>query len=203
MVEWGAERPARLDRLLSFRGWHPAIPWVLGGLGALAMFGSLVGEWQVVGPSFEFESEEGLAQSQILGISFMPVWGVGWVIGGMLLAVCGWLALAGQPPIRRYARTIGLPVAAVDLALLAGAAVDLGSKSVFGLGMDSSLELSVGRGVYAAFAGVVLIGAALYLAELRPRRLSRPAPEPAADGPADLTVGPAEPAGRPTDTLQG
>jgi hypothetical protein len=211
VVEWGGERRGVLDRLISFRGWHPAVPWVLAGLGAIAMFGSLVGEWQVVERSFvEIPSEDTIG-SEPLGIAYTLVWGMAWVIGGMLLAVCCGVALTGAPAIRPAVRTIGLAVAAVDLGLLAAAAASL-DESLF-VGPPSETEIALGRGVYAAFASVLLIGAAIYLARTRPSRV-RPEPEPVAagDGPADLAVGPAEPrlggmrgaeppAG--TDTLQG
>jgi hypothetical protein len=207
VVEWGSERRGLLDRLVGARGWHPAIPRVLAGLGALAMFGSLIGEWQVVEQRFTPEVGDDVVESQSLGIGVMFVWGMGWLVGAMLLGVCTVLALTGQPPIRRHARAIGLAVAAVQLGILAGAVVNLNDETVFGGVSDVGVEISLGRGLYAAFASVLLIAAALYLARMEPTPRQRPAsdqePPASVDGPADLVVGPAEPMVRPTDTLQG
>jgi hypothetical protein len=193
VVEWGGERTGVFERLTAGRGWHPAVPWVLAGLGAVTMFGSLVGEWQLV--------DQGETLS--FGLTYTLVWGIGWVIGGMLLAICGGLALTGQPSMRHHARTIGLAAAAVNLGILAAAAVNLDRESLFA-GPVEGVEVTLGRGVYAAFASVLLIGAAIYLARTQPTRLLRPDPALlTAEGPSDLTVGPAEPVAHPTDTLQG
>lgn len=193
VVEWGDERRGVLERLA---GWqYPKLSWVLAGLGAVAMFGSLIGEWQVMNNPFE---EEFASEPMSIGIGLTVVWGTYWLVGGLLLAVCGGVALAGQPSIRPYARTVGLAVAVVELGILVTAAVSLTRESIFA-GPDETQELTLGRGVYAAFASVVLIGAALYLA--RPvESHAEAAAEPARGGePEDLVVGPAEPLVHPTD----
>lgn len=202
VVALGGERTGGFERLISVRGWHPAVPRALAGLGGVAMFGSLVGEWQVVTPPAGDLPGDG-AGGDAFGLAYTLVWGMGWVVGGMLLAVCGGLTLAGQPAMRRYARTIGLVVAAVNLGILAAAAASLDGESLF-VAPVQGVEITLGRGVYAAFASVLLIGAALWLARTEPTVRRRPEPEPVVGaGPPDLTVGPAEPIVRPTDTLQG
>lgn len=221
VVEWGSARSAGWAQLAdrdwwSRRfGWHRGaawwrrLAWVLAGLGALALFGSLVGEWQVLhqdAPDFAFPGEESDPERLALGIGSVLVWGTGWLVGGLLLAACAALALAGQPPLRSHARTVGLALAAVELVLLAGAAVALTEESLYTLGRPE-IEISLGRGVYAAVASVVLLGGALFLAGPVPE--SSPAapaaaggdtagpPAPAYQEPADLTVAPAEPFAHP------
>jgi hypothetical protein len=200
VVEWGGgQRRGLLDRVTEMRGWHPAIPWVLAGLGAVAMFGSLVGEWQVLVQRFQDE----VVGTETLRLGRTLVWGPAWLVGAMLLAVCAAVTMAGRPPLRHHTRTVGLALAGVQLGMLTAAVVNLNEETVYA-GIDADAELSLGRGVYAAFASVLLIGAALYLAraEAAPQRRPEPAHE-AGDGPADLAVGPAEPMVRPADTLQG
>lgn len=190
-------------------GWSRRLAWVLAGLGALALFGSLVGEWQVLhqdAADFAFPGEESDPERLALGIGSVLVWGTGWLVGGLLIAACAALALAGQPPLRSHARTVGLALAAVELVLLAGAAVALTEESLYALGQPE-IEISLGRGVYAAVASVVLLGGALFLAGPVPE--SSPAapaaagedtagpPAPAYQEPADLTVAPAEPFAHP------
>jgi hypothetical protein len=195
VVEWGSERRGVLDRLT---GWqHPRLSWALAVLGAVAMFGSLIGEWQVIDdPSIVTDAV--VTDQFDVAIADTTVWGTGWLLGAMLLAICAGLGLAGQPAIRPYARTVGLVVAAVQLGILVAAAVNLSQDSVL-LYDDETVEVTFGRGVYAAFASVLLIGAALYLARA-PGPRTKPAAEPARrTGPEDLVVGPAEPLVHPTD----
>ena len=222
MVEWGSERRLSLDRLTAFRGWHPAIPWLLGGLGVVAWFGSLVGEWQlIVRARTTLLSQSGITELDQLpidsaGLGSLPVWGMGWLFGGTLLVICGCLAVAGKPPLREPARAIGLAVAVTNLGLLAATGLNLTQTSPYD-GVYAGLDYRLGRGVYAAFASVVLLGAAIYLSRFQSRPAPRLAAKPVVDGPADLTVGPAdltvgpadltvgpaEPMVHPTDTLQG
>jgi hypothetical protein len=189
IVEWGTERPRLSDRWGRLGSWQLAIPAVLTGLGALALFGSLVGEWQVV-------QEVSGSEQVTIRIGSVLVWGVWWLVGGMLLASCGGLSLLGPFPLRPYTRAFGLVLAAVLLGMLVAATWELGEESVIVSAVDG-FEISLGRGIYAAFASVVLFGSALVLAGGRVVGTApdRPDPDPSSSyaGPADLTVGPAEP----------
>jgi hypothetical protein len=194
VVEWGTERRGVLDRLA---GWqHPRLSWALAGLGGVALLGSIIGEWQVIESPF---GEEDPTESLTMGIGNTLVWGAFWLVGGLLLAVCGVVALAGQPSLRPYARTVGLAVALVELGILIAGTVNLSRESIFASPIDQQ-DLAVGRGVYAAFASVVLIGAALYLARTVEWRVPAVVAEPALGGePEDLVVGPAEPLVHPAE----
>jgi hypothetical protein len=197
VVEWGTETP-RLTSLRRMRWWHPAIPAVLAGLGSLALFGSLVGEWQVVTEQFDesFLADESAQTTS--GIGQTLVWGPAWLVGATLLASCVGLALFGPSPMRRYTRAVGLALAGALLIVLVGAVQDLRQEYLYYAGVEG-LEVSVGRGVYAAFGTVALFGLALGLAgigartEPAPVPAQRSGPPPDSDGPDDLTVGPAEP----------
>jgi hypothetical protein len=198
VIEWGSQPRGRLSQLASWQ--HPRLSWTLAGLGAMAMFGSLIGEWQVVRDpaAIGLDVEEG-REVITLGIGLTLVWGPAWLIGAMLLAVCGGLALAGQPSIRSYARTVGLVVAVVELGVLAAAAVSLSREQLFTIG-NQDIELGLGRGVYAAFASVLLLGAALYLIRtIQPVTPPAPPPQRGGSDPEDLVVGPAEPLVQPAD----
>jgi hypothetical protein len=196
IVEWGGERRPMLSRLA---GWyHPGLPWSLAGLGAVAMFGSLIGEWQVIDSSFT----QSVIGTESIGLGSTPVWGVSWLFGATLLAVCSGLALAGQPQLRGFARTIGLAVATVQLGILVAATVNLSQQSALSF-IDDSVEISLGRGLYAAFACVLLFGAALYLsmttAAKTPAVVAEPVRGAGGRGPEDLVVGPADPLVHPTE----
>jgi hypothetical protein len=185
-------QPQLRDRLASARWWHPGIPWGLAGLGGLAMFGSLVGEWQVIPLDAEQQFPE-LDQVE-LGIGLVVGFGPAWLVGALLLATCAGLALVGTPPLKGYARGVGIVLAGVLLGFLVGAAVQLDQQSIW----DPTLQADprLGRGLYAAFASVVLVGGAIFLSG--DRRIGK-APllaepiEPPVDAPTDLAVGPAEP----------
>lgn len=228
VVEWGSARSAGWAQLAdrdwwSRRfGWHRGaawwrrLAWVLAGLGALALFGSLVGEWQVVhqeARGLELPGEQSDPEQVTFGVGAILVWGTGWLVGALLIAACCALALAGQPPVRRHARTIGLALAGVELGMLVAAAMELTQESLFVV-VRADLEISLGRGVYAAFASVVLLGGALFVAGQDsgsgpedtgsasaaaagwPPGSAGP-PAPAYQEPADLTVAPAEPFAHP------
>jgi len=197
VVEWGSET-SRLAYLRRMRWWHPAIPAVLAGLGALALFGSLVGEWQVVTEQFEdaFFADE--SERATPGIGQVLVWGPAWLVGATLLASCVGSSLFGPPPMRRYTRAVGLALAGALLIMLVAAVQDLREDYFLYSGIEG-LDIDVGRGVYAAFGTVVLFGLALGLAGSSARTApaavpaQRTAPPPDSDSPHDLTVGPAEP----------
>jgi hypothetical protein len=228
VVEWGAARPGVLDRLMRPRGWQPRVPWLLAGLGALALFGSLIAEWQVTSlPGPGFSDEPAGREDYAVGVVALGTWGVVWLVGATALAVCLAVTIAGQDPLRPTARTIGLAIAAVQVPVLVAASLDLARASamsaVFGLvgpGLPE-FEVALGRGLFAAYAGVVLVGAALWLARPVPAPAVAPGSVPAPagpgsvpgggaagevapagpddDGPADLAVAPAEPLTHPGD----
>jgi hypothetical protein len=218
-VEWGAAEPR--GRVSAMTGalsgapirarWRRPAVWALAGLGALAMFGSLVGDWQVI-------SEDILANGgddQAFGVGWLPGWGIWWMFAATLLPILVGLTLFAQPAINGHARMIGLVSAGVVLVVLAAASRNITRDSIYS-GFGSEFEISAGRGLHLAFVAVALLAAAMWLASpgvvgdgagstdnpggSRRRWWSRSEPDEVTgvdDGPHDLSVDPAEP-----DTLQ-
>ena len=180
VVEFGAQPdpPSRPPR----RRWSPygfaaglaadrrAVP-LAAVLGGVALFASLVSEWQVT----LFDTTE--FQSSVTGMQPIPTdlidlggWAAGYLIGLFLLVGATVLVLFGPPPGRRYARPLGLSAGGVLLGLLAALAPTLDDVSRtlgytirFQVAADH-IQLSAGRGIWCAFAGVAATTLALYLA---------------------------------------
>lgn len=197
VVEWG-----RVPRLAGAPArWRRPAVWLLAALGAAAMFGSMVLEWQVIDEGRLGGPPGGGLQQ---GVGAISAWGTSWLIGAMALAVCVVLSLAAPPTVRAVTRLAGLAVSAVLVFFLAGAAVDLGRSSPFFSG-SMELEPTLGRGLFLAFASVGLLATALWLSpgdgpDDRPmpwRR--RDTPDGPAAARADLTVTAAEPLTYPGD----
>lgn len=173
------------------RGWRPRVDpgWarLLGGAGAVAVFGSLIGEWQVTdlsellppGTGGEDDITELMA-----GVAEIGAWGAGWLVGVFALLAATAVALFAQPALRGPARAVGLAGAAALALVVTAAAAELSRESVAesavfgfrGLQPDTSLEVTLGRGLFAGYGGLLLLAAALWL-------LRSPAPAPPAGTP--------------------
>lgn len=209
-VEWGGrERRGRLATLVTGR-WRRAAVLALAGLGALAVFGSLVGDWQVID---DFPGGPGPGTDpRAFGIGVMHVWGIWWLVSATVLLTCVVLALSGEPAVRTGVRTIGLAAGVVLLVFLVAASISLSTESIWSIGRQPT-EIGLGQGVHLAFAAVVLLLAALWWSgsgwsgsaddrdATPPRRRGwwgAHEREDRVHGPHDLSVQPATP-----DTLQG
>jgi hypothetical protein len=175
----------------------------IAGLGALALFGSLIGDWATT----SFTQEESFTEHYVTGVSGSN-WGVGWMMGVLAISAAVAMSLFGPVNLRVAGRVAGLSVAGAMLALLISASVDLGRRGPFsGVPLaDYQIESTFEQGWYAGYLALALLGAALWLAPLASGSSSTT--EPAAGnpdghrelaGPGDLTVGPAEPLAFPDD----
>lgn len=139
---------------------------VLGGAAAVA---SLMGEWQIIDIAEEgdgyFNGVPQLANS-VWTVPMGPAYLIGLVLLGALAAV----ALYGPGPARAAARVAGIGAAAVLAVVVGTAAAALGTAQgvpqFFGVGPDvyDRYTVSLGRGLWAALAALVLLGLALLAA---------------------------------------
>lgn len=195
----------------------PRLVPVVAGLAGVAVFGSLISEWLVIG------SRDGFDQIR-QGVAGMGGPGAAYLVGVLLLAGLLMTVIAGPHRARRLARIAGLGVAGAMLAIVLGVRIS-GSLYVEGwfYGANQLPSIAYGRGITAALAGILLAGLALVLAGRRSREVAvddeddevdeEPHP-PAVDwawrrprrqtvhpdaepGPIELTVKPANPFARP------
>jgi hypothetical protein len=180
VVEFGAgpDEPSRPPR----RRWNPSgfaaalaadrrlVP-LAAVLGGVALFASLVSEWQVT----LFDAT--MFQSSVSGLQPIPTdlidlggWAAGYLIGLFLLIGATVLVLFGPLPGRRYARLVGLSAGGVLLGLVAALAPTLNDVSrtlgyvVRYEAAENRVQQSIGRGVWCALAGIAAMMIALYLA---------------------------------------
>jgi hypothetical protein len=139
-------------------------------LGGVALFASLVSEWQVTTiDTVVFNSEDG-RQPIPSDLFDLGGWSAGYVVGVFVLVTATVLVLFGPPAGRRYARLAGLSVGGVLLAVLAALGPTLNDVSRT-LGyviryqvQRSQYEVTDGRGLWCAVVGVLAVMVALYLA---------------------------------------
>ncbi|MEV4754047.1 hypothetical protein AB0J86_02885 [Micromonospora sp. NPDC049559] len=194
IVEWGGGEPAGprsrpLAGLLRDRRLAPLV----GGLGAVAAFASLVGEWtvsRVADPSGDGETTVRVPA----GVAEVGGFGLTYLFGLFGLVACLALALAGTTAgVRQNARVAGLAIAGVLFGVLFAAGSSLtrtASRQLFFPPADR-LQVEYGRGLVAAFAATALLGLALHLARRLPGRSGAGPAEaggpgaggPGADGP--------------------
>jgi hypothetical protein len=181
-------------------------------LAGVALFASLVSEWQVtaISPELIGDNTPGF-RSVPTDVAGLGAWGGGYLVGLFLLAGAIVLVMFGPPAGARYARLVGLSTGGVLLAMLAALASILGETSLIsgvfvGLVGEDQIRPSYGRGIWCALFGVAMAVLALYLAGRHQgtgspgwswRRGRQPAAEedderPPAE-PFELTVGPATP----------
>ncbi|MGK5679844.1 hypothetical protein [Actinoplanes sp. URMC 104] len=206
-----------------------AVP-LAAAVAALAVLASLFSEWQVT--TIDPETLGPVTGDRIVPGSVGDLGGFGsaYLVGLFALVASVVLTVAGPPPGRRYARLVGLSVGGTLLGLLLALATSLGSQSlvidrIYTVALDEGqITVAYGRGVWCAFAGVILAMAALYLAgrhaptgtavaagpvaalpvdEPDPvwswRRPASSGDDRPADEPLDLTVSPAQPFTSTTD----
>lgn len=225
VVEFGSEPAPRRSRfdtaglgraLLSDRRTVP----LAAALAALAGLVAVLSEWQVTTLNAgAFSPEEG---GRVLpsGIDDLGALGIGFVLSLFLVVPAMVFTLFGPPRGRRHARLAGLSLAGTQLALLFAVATTLSTESyvinpIFRANLDEGeTTIGYGRGLWCAFAGVLLALAAFYLAgrHLPAGAESGPAeaddePDPvwswrrprdreagrSSDEPLDLTVAPSQP----------
>ncbi|MFC0532968.1 hypothetical protein [Phytohabitans kaempferiae] len=192
VVEFGADEPVRgrprISQVLTGvrRDWR-LVPMV-AGLGAVAIFASMVGEWQVT--TFTGQDFIGPGQSvqpTTAGIAELGGFGTGYLIGVFVIVGCVALVLFGRPALRDQVRILGLTAAGVLGAVLVSVAVWLDDNSAAFAAADIFVgpqgppyELAYGRGLTMAFLGVAGLAAALHLAgRLMPTPPAQPAVAPA------------------------
>jgi hypothetical protein len=155
-------------------------------VGAVALFASLISEWQTTvlsGSRFE-EFESG--RPWTAGITDLGAVGSGYAAGLFVLAAAVVLVLFGPPAGRRHVRLIGLAAGGVQLGLIAATASMLGDSSRVAGGLffvvsgdPDEIQLTYGRGIYCAVLGVLAALLALWLAgrHLPPEAPARTAEE--------------------------
>jgi hypothetical protein len=194
VLEWGQSGAAEL------RWWQridPRLPRLFAGLAVVALTGSVAGEWQVT--TINIIQIEPVTESMAVRFADTGAWGTGWLVGALLLLGCAGPALYGPAGVRPAARSAGLALAVGLRALLLGAASELSRFSLldrgFGFGgPDQGVEVTLGRGVYAAFATAALFAVALALSAVRPlpgHPAAGPVPATGADAPGAGTAVPA------------
>ncbi|MFI7077644.1 hypothetical protein ACIBO1_10170 [Micromonospora sp. NPDC049903] len=166
VLEWGtadeSEGGSRLRRAVTGLGRDHRVPMLLAGLGAAAAVASLLGEWVTMNiptgpdPASPLEVTNGVAE--IGGM------GTGYLVGLLVLGCAVALALRGTRSAQVNARIAGLALAAGMIALLAAATSSLGDatrRSLLYYSGEESLRIEHGRGLFMAFAAVLLFAAAL------------------------------------------
>jgi hypothetical protein len=220
VVEFGieppAERPGRsrwntAGFAAAVAGDRRMVP-LLAVLAGVALFASLVSEWQVTAINTELSGDGAPTfRSVATDVGGLGAWGGGYLAGLFLLAGATVLAMFGPAAGARYARLAGMSTGGVLLAMLAALTSILGETSMIngvfvGLVSEDQIRPSYGRGIWCALFGVAAAMLALYLTGRHDRTESpgwfwRRGPRPDAEEddepppaePFELTVGPATP----------
>ncbi|MEV4627646.1 hypothetical protein AB0J90_15305 [Micromonospora sp. NPDC049523] len=189
MVEWGdqdePQRPRRRGDLLARLTRDPRLVPVVAGIGAVAVFASLVGEWTVMRvPNFGPDGGGTVGRTPI-GVTDSTNFGAAYLFGVFGIVGCLALVIFGTTAVRRNVRVVGLAITGTVLAILVAASLTLDNIARLGLGEDTGLRIEYGRGLVMAYVGTALLGAALYLAGrlLVPEATSPGPPATEADGP--------------------
>lgn len=155
---------------------------VAAALAAVAFLASLVSEWQVTTVDGS-EAGDKLLPTDVTDLGAL---GAGYLVGLFPLVAAVVLTMFGPPAGRRYSRLTGLSVGGTLLGVLIALATTLGGESriitrIYAIQLDDNqMKFGYGRGLWCAFAGVLLALVALYLAD---RHL--PAGPPSVDAPAE------------------
>jgi hypothetical protein len=179
VVEFGTEPGAAKPRrrrwsvsalAVSLAGDRRLVP-IAAVLGGIALFASLVSEWQVTSvDGAQFGGTLAGNQPMPADVGQLGAWGAGYLVGLFVLVGAAVLLFFGPPAGRRYAWLAGLSTGGLLLALLLALAPTLDDTSrtldaVFKFGLsDNQFELTTGRGVWCALIGVAAVTLAIYLA---------------------------------------
>jgi hypothetical protein len=192
VVEFGAEPPGarRIRPRWSTTGFavavgsdRRAVP-LAAMVAAVALFGSLVSEWQVTAVNTG-DAAPGL-HSVATYVADLGAWGGAYLVGLFILAATTVVAMFGPAAGARYAYLVGLSTGGVLLAMLTALVSTLGTTSrinaVFFLpdGADQ-FRPSYGRGVWCALFGVAVAMLALYLTGRHTPPAAAPEPNAAGD----------------------
>ncbi|WP_433723257.1 hypothetical protein ACQP2Y_46280 [Actinoplanes sp. CA-051413] len=207
VVEFGpdddAERPPRRraavgDFLTGLAGDRRVVP-LAAALGGVALFGSLVSEWQLteIDATFWGDGEVGTRPAQTM-LADLDGWSGGYLTGLFLLIAAAVLTLFGPPAGRRYARLAALSVGGTLLAMVVAIGSYLGdiSGAVGQLTLtnleEDQVTVSSGRGLWCAGVGVALVLLAMVLAGRHQATVPVPVAvdAPADEGPADEVAAP-------------
>ena len=190
VVEFGADddagaprRRAPVGDFLAGLGRDRRLVPLAAALGGVALFGSLISEWQLtsVDGTFWGDSEVG-DRPLVTMLADLGSWGGGYLTGLFLLVATVVLTLFGPAAGRPYARLGALSVSGVLLAMVLAMASYLGDTSrIVGQLSASNLEedqvtITHGRGIWCAAAGVALVLLSMILAGRH--AVARPAPAP-------------------------
>jgi hypothetical protein len=139
---------------------------VVAGLGAVAVFASLVGEWTIT--SLPNSEQDGISAVQVpAGVGEVGNFGIAYLVGVFGVVGCLALVLFGvSPAVRHNARVIGVATTGALLALLSAATYtldDAAERRAF-YPTGAGFRIEYGRGLVMAFVGTACLGLALYLA---------------------------------------
>jgi len=178
VVEFGPDddagaprRRAPVGELLTGLGRDRRLVPLAAALGGVALFGSLISEWQLtaVDGTFWGDGEVG-DRPLVTTLADLGSWGGGYLTGLFLLVATVVLTLFGPAAGRRYARLCALSVGGVLLAMVVAMGSYLGDTSrIVGQLTASNLEenqvtITHGRGIWCAAAGVALVLLSMVLA---------------------------------------
>jgi len=177
VVEFGADEPARKrpgasQVLTAVRKDWRLVP-IVAGLSAVAVFASLVGEWQTTTftPQSLLIPPDQVPPPSTAGIADLGGFATGYLIGVFVMVGCTSLILFGRPAMRDQLRILGLTAAGISAAVLVGATVWLDGHSatyelarLFFGSQGPTYDLTYERGLTMAYVGVVGFVIALYLA---------------------------------------
>ncbi|MGA5305326.1 hypothetical protein ACPCHT_35845 [Nucisporomicrobium flavum] len=144
---------------------------VAAALGALALFGSLISEWQITAIDETVLRGADTGQRPFTTtIADLGGWGGGYLAGLFLLVTATVLTLFGPVAGRAYARLTALSAGGLLLAVVVTLWSYLGETSRI-VGQidamtldDDQMQVSVGRGLWCAGVGVALVTLAAWLA---------------------------------------
>lgn len=184
VVEWNGDGERRERRLATPLPQLIRSRWLVvlfAALGAIAIFGSFLTEWQVTELRFPVEMPDPEAQQRQLqvGLTALGGWTSAYLVGVFTVTACLALLLFGPRSGRGHLRVVGLAVAGVLFAMLVAlmfqirdSSVALGGINLPVLAEDWAngwaprsidIDLSYGRGLTAAVVGVACHTLALLL----------------------------------------